>query len=112
MTAGVDGKVEYAIMFDAGSSGSRIHVFKFLRPKDKPTEAQLLEEMFHQLKPGLSAYPTDPEKAAKSLIPLLDKAMAFIPAAAQAATPAALRATAGLRMLPGGAAQAILDACH
>ena len=26
-----DGKVEYSIMFDAGSSGSRIHIFKFIR---------------------------------------------------------------------------------
>jgi len=46
------GKVEYSIMFDAGSSGSRIHVFKFLRPTDKPDQVMLLEEMFDQLKPG------------------------------------------------------------
>ena len=47
-------------MFDAGSTGSRIHVFKFRRSGAEGFE--LVEELFNQTKPGLSAYAADPHK--------------------------------------------------
>ncbi|XP_050999402.1 ectonucleoside triphosphate diphosphohydrolase 6 isoform X2 [Acomys russatus] len=53
-------EVFYGIMFDAGSTGTRIHVFQFARPPgETPT---LTHETFKALKPGLSAYADDVEK--------------------------------------------------
>ncbi|XP_060687707.1 ectonucleoside triphosphate diphosphohydrolase 6 isoform X2 [Hemiscyllium ocellatum] len=48
----------YGIMFDAGSTGTRIHVFKFTKlPNGSP---KLAHETFKALKPGLSAYSDEP----------------------------------------------------
>ncbi|MEE6474794.1 hypothetical protein FKM82_010501 [Ascaphus truei] len=53
-------EVFYGIMFDAGSTGTRIHVYKFSRA---PNGAPILDhETFEALKPGLSAYADDPDK--------------------------------------------------
>ncbi|DAA23470.1 TPA: ectonucleoside triphosphate diphosphohydrolase 6 [Bos taurus] len=53
-------EVAYGIMFDAGSTGTRVHVFQFSRqPGETPT---LTHETFKALKPGLSAYADDVEK--------------------------------------------------
>lgn len=88
----------YAIVFDAGSTGSRIHVFKFNVDKSDLT---LISDTFEQLKPGLSSYADDPQKAAESLKPLLDTAMKTVPKNMQSQTTLSLKATAGLRLLPG-----------
>lgn len=97
----------YAIVFDAGSTGSRIHVFKFNVDKSDLT---LISDTFEQLKPGLSSYADDPQKAAESLKPLLDTAMKTVPKNMQSQTTLSLKATAGLRLLPGDKADKILDA--
>ena len=68
--------VQYALMIDAGSTGSRIHVYKFHNCFDAPT---LEHETFEQIKPGLSSYANSPEKAAESLDTLLNIAVAEIP---------------------------------
>lgn len=51
-----DPSIFYAIVFDAGSTGSRIHVYKFTRQNDK---LELLFELFEQVKPGLSSFADD-----------------------------------------------------
>ena len=48
--------------------------------------AKLLTDLF-QLKPGLSAYPTDPRQAANSLVSLLDKAESSVPRELRPKTP-------------------------
>ena len=55
-------------------------------------------------------YKDDPIQAAKSLDPLLQKAVARIPASKRAATPLGLGATAGLRMIGQEKADRILEA--
>ncbi|CAH8381450.1 unnamed protein product [Eruca vesicaria subsp. sativa] len=99
----------YAVIFDAGSSGSRVHVYCFDRNLDLlPLGNEL--ELFLQLKPGLSAYPTDPRQAANSLVSLLDKAEASVPRELRPKTPVRVGATAGLRTLGHKASENILQA--
>ena len=99
---------KYAVVFDAGSTGSRVHVFRF---DVEPTgDLVLLDDTFEQLKPGLSSFASDPEQGAASLKPLLEVAMRTVPEAARAATTVEVRATAGLRMLPGAQAENLLQA--
>ncbi|KAJ3380803.1 Guanosine-diphosphatase [Entophlyctis sp. JEL0112] len=102
-------------MIDAGSTGSRIHVYKFTHCVDSASHKSLGnlvldDELFEQLKPGLSSYGGDPIKAAKSLDPLLAKAKARVPVELWACTPIAVKATAGLRLLGVSESDAILKA--
>jgi hypothetical protein len=78
--AASDGPFTYNIVLDAGSTGSRIHIFKF---KQEDISLNLISDGFHQLKPGLSAFPDEPQKAAESLKPLLEEAMKAVPATQQ-----------------------------
>ncbi|KAI7805096.1 ectonucleoside triphosphate diphosphohydrolase 6 isoform X2 [Triplophysa rosa] len=98
---------QYGIMFDAGSTGTRIHIFKFqVEPNEAP---KLAEETFRALKPGLSAYADDPEKSKEGLLELLKVAKDKVPDTLWSSTPLMLRATAGLRLLPGEKANILLD---
>jgi hypothetical protein len=101
----VGGDFVYNIVLDAGSTGSRIHVFKFEKAGG---ELKLISDTFEQLKPGLSSFRDEPQKAAESLRPLLEVALGAVPKGQQARTGVSLRATAGLRLLPGGKADDIL----
>ncbi|KAL5615515.1 uncharacterized protein BROUX77_001352 [Berkeleyomyces rouxiae] len=99
--------VQYVLMIDAGSTGSRIHVYKFNNCGDTP---ELEGEVFEKVKPGLSALAKDPVEAAKSLDPLMKIAMEKVPDALKSCTPVAVKATAGLRLTGAKAAQDVLDA--
>uniref|UniRef100_A0AAQ6A5B5 nucleoside diphosphate phosphatase n=1 Tax=Amphiprion ocellaris TaxID=80972 RepID=A0AAQ6A5B5_AMPOC len=93
-------RVFYGIMFDAGSTGTRIHIYKFIQ-KD-PVELPVLDnEMYHAVKPGLSAYKDNPEE-------LLRIAKKTVPEDEWRRTPVVLKATAGLRLLPEDKASALL----
>jgi Golgi nucleoside diphosphatase len=98
----------YGLMIDAGSTGSRMHTFSFAR--DPTKSLKLLTEDFYPIKPGLSAHKDDPEKAAESLEPLLDRARSIVPKGKRSQTPVFLRATAGLRLVGEEKASAILGA--
>ncbi|KAL9277801.1 hypothetical protein ACSQ67_024965 [Phaseolus vulgaris] len=99
----------YAAIFDAGSTGSRVHVFHFDQNLDLLHIGNNLE--FQQkVAPGLSSYADEPEKAAQSLIPLLEAAENVVPQDLHFKTPLKLGATAGLRLLEGNAAENILNA--
>ncbi|KAE8663167.1 putative apyrase 1 [Hibiscus syriacus] len=103
------GDRQYAVIFDAGSSGSRVHVYCFDRNLDLvPIGSEL--EIFEQIKPGLSSYANDPQAAADSLISLLEKAESAVPVDLRSKTPVRVGATAGLRALEGNAADRILQA--
>ena len=107
---GGDGEPRHVVVFDAGSTGNRVHVFEFdTSGRDGP---RLKREVFHAEKPGLKERAEDPRAAAALLDPLVATAMRSVPARARKRTPLTLRATAGLRLLPEGpaAADAIMDA--
>ncbi|KAK8542936.1 hypothetical protein V6N12_015512 [Hibiscus sabdariffa] len=101
------GNRNYAVIFDAGSSGSRVHVYCFDQNLDLvPIGSDL--ELFEQLKPGLSYYAKDPQAAANSLSSLLDKAESVVPMDLRSKTPVRVGATAGLRALGSDASDKIL----
>nr|BAM84271.1 apyrase [Medicago truncatula] len=99
----------YAVVFDAGSTGSRIHVYHFDQNLDLLHIGKDVE-FFNKITPGLSSYANDPEHAAKSLIPLLQQAENVVPIDLHHKTPIRLGATAGLRLLNGDASEKILQA--
>lgn len=101
-------RIFYGVMFDAGSTGTRIHVYTFIQ-KD-PEELPVLDnEMFHSIKPGLSAYADTPEMGGHTVRMLLKVARKTVPRLEWKRTPVVLRATAGLRLLPAEKAQALLE---
>ncbi|KAF8157837.1 nucleoside phosphatase family-domain-containing protein [Crassisporium funariophilum] len=102
-----DRLVQYALMIDAGSTGSRIHVYKF---NNCGASAEYEYEVFKMTQPGLSSFAGKPEEAAKSLDTLLDEAVRVVPASLRSCTPVAVKATAGLRLLPGTQSADILHA--
>jgi guanosine-diphosphatase len=104
--------IQYALMIDAGSTGSRIHVYRFNNCGPTP---ELENEVFKMTEKksggsGLSSYDADAEGAAKSLDVLMDVAMETVPDKLKACTPVAVKATAGLRLLGPEKSQQILDA--
>ncbi|NXL65241.1 ENTP5 diphosphohydrolase, partial [Chordeiles acutipennis] len=97
----------YGIMFDAGSTGTRIHIYTFVQ-KSPEKLPELEGEIFESVKPGLSAYADQPEKGAESVKRLLDMAIDAVPPQLWKKTPVVLKATAGLRLLSEEKAQALL----
>lgn len=88
-------------MIDAGSTGSRIHVYRFNNCGATP---ELEHEDFEMTEKkeggsGLSSYKADAEGAAKSLDVLMDVAMSKVPEKLKGCSPVAVKATAGLRKL-------------
>ncbi|KAF8215285.1 nucleoside phosphatase family-domain-containing protein [Mycena galopus ATCC 62051] len=102
--------VQYALMLDAGSTGSRIHIYKFNNCGRTPAYEW---EVFRQTSTstgGLSKFAGRPAEAADSLRPLLDEAVRVVPKGLVGCTRVAVRATAGLRVLKDEEAEAILGA--
>uniref|UniRef100_A0A7N8YM18 nucleoside diphosphate phosphatase n=1 Tax=Mastacembelus armatus TaxID=205130 RepID=A0A7N8YM18_9TELE len=101
-------RIFYAVMFDAGSTGTRIHIYTFIQ-SEKGNLPVLDNEMFHSIKPGLSAYADTPEMAGHTVKMMLKVAKKTVPRLEWKRTPVVLRATAGLRLLAAEKAQALLD---
>ncbi|KUL83164.1 hypothetical protein ZTR_10112 [Talaromyces verruculosus] len=103
---------QYVLMIDAGSTGSRIHVYRFNNCGPTP---ELEDEVFEMTPKkeggsGLSSYKEDAEGAAKSLDVLMDVAMASVPDEYKPCTPVSVKATAGLRLLGEDLSKNILQA--
>ncbi|NWY06097.1 ENTP6 diphosphohydrolase, partial [Nothoprocta ornata] len=91
--------VFYGIMFDAGSTGTRIHIFKFKQqPKEEPFRISEMPFLFF-----LCA------QSGQGIKELLEVAKNEVPMELWKFTPLVLKATAGLRLLPGEKAQKLLD---
>ncbi|XP_028409036.1 ectonucleoside triphosphate diphosphohydrolase 5-like [Dendronephthya gigantea] len=100
------GKLLYQVVIDAGSTGSRIHIFRFSHTL---RGIKLENSDFEEIEPGLSYYSTKPEKGVYSVSGLLRKALDVVPKNKWRSTPVSLRATAGLRLLPDSVAHNIIE---
>lgn len=98
---------KYAVIFDAGSAGSRVHIYCFDSHNELVKVGSELEIFLHT-EPGLSDFAKEPQKGAESLRPMLEEALRVVPAHLHATTPIRLGATAGLRLLPGNEAEELL----
>ncbi|MFZ2314803.1 MAG: hypothetical protein WAW86_03960 [Gammaproteobacteria bacterium] len=88
----------YSIFIDAGSSGSRIHVFQYQNVSTLPHITDVFSE---STKPGLSSYADQPDQAGASLKKLLDDATVFLKnqQTSLEEIPVNVLATAGMRLV-------------
>jgi len=101
-------ETHYGLVFDAGSSGSRVHVYSY-RSGGDAGDFELVQDLLLKSKPGLSSFADDPRAAAQSLRGLLDFAQEKVPKAQHGSTPVFLMASAGLRALSEEKREAILE---
>lgn len=102
----------FGIVIDAGSSGSRIHVYKYRNYGQIP-EVDLKHSFAKKVTPGLSSFAvTGPDSAGDSLSELVNFAKYTIPQKEWAATKVYLMATAGLRRVEPAIRERILGSCR
>lgn len=107
--------LDQVLVFDAGSSGTRIHVFNLVPPlagAHVPTiDLSVRGAQTLKVKPGLSYYAANSNApgARKSVEDLLQFADKFVPQGRRADTPVLLKATAGLRSVSVQQADAVLE---
>ncbi|KAF1863567.1 hypothetical protein Lal_00030620 [Lupinus albus] len=99
----------YRIIIDGGSTGSRIHVFKY-RVGSFDFGKDGLASM--RVNPGLSSFAEDTDGAGRSLEELVEFGKGRVPIENWRETEIRLMATAGLRMLNVGVQGKILESCR
>ncbi|KAJ1616945.1 nucleoside phosphatase GDA1/CD39 [Pavlovales sp. CCMP2436] len=97
----------HGVVFDAGSSGTRIHVYTW-ESGGAHGSFDLISDDLLKIKPGLSAYKDTTSTAGESLQPLLEYAYEHIPETKRKSAAAYLMATAGLRLVGEAKKDAIL----
>ncbi|CDW54398.1 GDA1 CD39 domain containing protein [Trichuris trichiura] len=100
--------VHYAVVVDAGSSGSRLYIYRC--DYDRHTVKSILrvspllgrdgEPIVKKKNPGLSSFGNDPEKAVVYMKGLINGALDYIPKENVKQTSLFVLATAGMRLLP------------
>ncbi|CAK9872681.1 unnamed protein product [Sphagnum jensenii] len=106
-------KKGYGIIIDAGSSGSRIHVFEYAPGGLIPAVDLVgLESLSLKKTPGLSSFANNPDIAGESLKDLLKFAKQKVPNKEWSKTRVYLMATAGMRRLNENVREAVLASCR
>ncbi|KAL9328192.1 hypothetical protein ACSQ67_003195 [Phaseolus vulgaris] len=100
----------YQIIVDGGSTGTRVHVFKYRSGVALQFGKEGLASM--RVNPGLSAFAEDPDGAGGSVSELVEFAKGRIPRESWGETSIRLMATAGLRMLDAEVQERILESCR
>ena len=116
---GADSKTRRLIVFDAGSSSTRVHVFELDVPKggNRLPTVRAHHEAPRRASPGLAAFADtdhddDDARIEAYLAPLLRFAESVVPRSKRAETSTLLMATAGLRALPRDDAERLLAKCR
>ncbi|XP_042488663.1 probable apyrase 6 isoform X2 [Macadamia integrifolia] len=107
-------KKKFGVVIDGGSTGTRIHVFKFLINEKGVPVYDFGKEGLSSLRvnPGLSSYSADPESSGDSLLDLIEFAKGRIPKDYWGDTEIRLMATAGLRRLDVNVQERIMESCR
>lgn len=87
----------YAVVIDAGSTGSRCFVFHVL--VDDDDKRNVTSFSCGKVVPGLSSFKNYPDESSAYLAPLLINAATIIPVSQQSKTIVHIKATAGMRLL-------------
>ncbi|KAK5445216.1 Golgi apyrase [Exophiala xenobiotica] len=100
----------YGVVLDAGSSGTRVYIYRWLSNSAAKLDESLLqllpeletkEKWTKKVHPGVSTFGANPDSVGPDhLRPLLQHALKYIPEEAVPDTPIFLLATAGMRLLP------------
>ena len=112
--------LNYAVIIDAGSSGSRCHIYVWpphTGDRRKLLQIRMLKDRFgkdiyKRIAPGLSSNAKHPERSFDYIYPLLTFAMEHIPSAKLPETPLYILATAGMRLLSADTQDRILQNLH
>ena len=101
----------YAVIFDAGSTGTRVHVFSWSN-RGGPSVDGLPDVRAEpggnlKVKPGISSFESSPEDAGASILKLIELAERVVPKEEHSHALVLLRATAGMRVLSRRRAQRI-----
>ncbi|XP_069774072.1 ectonucleoside triphosphate diphosphohydrolase 4 isoform X3 [Narcine bancroftii] len=109
--------LNYGVVIDCGSSGSRLFVYCWPRHNGNPHDLLDIKQMrgknrqpvVMKIKPGISDLASTPEKSSDYLAPLLNFAADHIPHSKHQETPLYILCTAGMRILPENQQNAILE---
>ncbi|XP_061856982.1 ectonucleoside triphosphate diphosphohydrolase 7 isoform X2 [Colius striatus] len=113
-----DSSLNYGVVVDCGSSGSRVFVYFWPPHNGNPHDLLDIKQMrdrssrpvVKKIKPGISAAAAAaPQRATPYLRPLLHFAAAHVPAQKHKETPLYILCTAGMRLLPERQQAAILE---
>ncbi|XP_054030785.1 ectonucleoside triphosphate diphosphohydrolase 4 [Dryobates pubescens] len=109
--------LNYGIVVDCGSSGSRIFVYCWPRHNGNPHDLLDIKQMrdkarkpvVMKIKPGISEFASSPGQVSDYISPLLSFAAEHVPRAKHKETPLYILCTAGMRILPESQQKAILE---
>lgn len=112
-----DANADFGLLIDAGSTGSRLHVYEWPRrvfstippPISHPVTS---ERWTKRRSPGISSLVDDPQKAAESLMPLINHATKILKhyKSRWKTFPIWVKATAGMRTIPHAPRRRIIEA--
>ncbi|KAF9739459.1 hypothetical protein PMIN06_001064 [Paraphaeosphaeria minitans] len=113
------GKWNYGVVLDAGSSGTRVHIYRWLKTdKARKNDADLHKlpqvstdkKWTKKIHPGISTFGTHPHDVGPDHLDKLFKhALKYVPEDEVVNTPLFLLATAGMRILPDLQRKSVLD---
>ncbi|KAI6093980.1 nucleoside phosphatase family-domain-containing protein [Hypoxylon rubiginosum] len=113
-------KWRWGVILDAGSSGTRLHIYRWLDPAKAVKDASYQEmqslpsivtkdKWTKKIRPGISTFGDHPEDVGPDhLEDLVERALDVIPEDKHADTPIFLMATAGMRLLPPTQQRAVI----